>query len=152
MSANKESSSLEVLLSKDVTKDSLREHLLQPACLELFKQTDTPESLRSWAKALRSGESRQAHGCLKCDIDSEVSYCCLGVRAVLQNLNFETPDVGVFGALVWYSVSGSEESGLLPPSNLNTHIQDILAYANDGGFSFEEIASLLEAVAEALCS
>lgn len=101
-----------------------------------------------WVAALRSGKYKQATGALKV----HDSFCCLGVLCDLHSKESN---------LVWRDDDGEmkyfDEEGILPdpvikwagiaygnPSvTVDTERTD-LAEVNDAGFSFNEIAALIE--------
>lgn len=89
-----------------------------------------------WVAALRSGEYRQGAGCLHTE---DGKYCCLGV--------LQGPLLGQYigdndDCLSIYAFS---QSGLKGTLGENDNRQD-LADLNDGGWSFQDIADLIESV------
>lgn len=120
------------------------------------------EIKEKWVAALRSGEYKQAAGALKVNTKEGPAYCCLGVLCDLYAKEFDeewTTDTS--------SVTGKEYILFLDyettlPSNVmlwagllhsNPSIdlaeafggRSNLAQYNDAGYSFEEIAEVIEA-------
>lgn len=105
-----------------------------------------------WVAALRSGEYKQGRGLLR---DNYSNFCCLGVLCDLydkeQNFNSwqlvadnhyefgEEPEVPPFR--VWSSWAGMAERN--PVIQFPDGPQS-LAELNDQGYTFEEIANLIE--------
>lgn len=103
---------------------------------------------QNWVKALRSGEYNQAKGALYkpyIDGDGNDGYCCLGVLAQVDpNIEFQYDEE----AEAWY-VQSLEYQEFLPNDfmdlvGLNPDFSDDLAHHNDKGFTFDEIADLIE--------
>jgi hypothetical protein len=101
-----------------------------------------------WLQALRSKEYKQGSGCLK----KEDKFCCLGVLTDLyikeNNLNWSLDDssyvyekLPVPGSVVraW---AGLEYAN--PDIKIDKPFPDSLAGMNDDGYSFEEIADVIE--------
>lgn len=104
-----------------------------------------------WVEALRSGQYEQGSGALSCD----GQYCCLGVLceiAVEQGLELEvsTNDKGqkIFNADSAYLPTEVQEWAQLYGHNPEVLVEDYkeekLANLNDGGFSFHQIADVIE--------
>lgn len=106
-----------------------------------------------WLEALRSGEYPQARGSLK----SAHGYCCLGVLcelAVLAGLDIAV-DADPSGRTLYdgsdaylpHSVrdwAGLSDSNPRVPHQLGSLRTNNLAGYNDGGYTFFEIADLIE--------
>jgi len=142
---------------EEEAKQSLKETCLTPEYLQLFKETETPESLREWADALKSGDYKQGIGTLQTIEGDQISYCCLGVKGLLQGVEYSHYRRKVLSDqedsyLDFYKAAGTEgdQVGYIPESYLHLKIQGSLSLANDCGLPFEGIAEVLEAVAEAL--
>ena len=100
------------------------------------------EVKEKWLKALRSGEYKQASGQLTID----GNFCCLGVLCDIHSKEFK---------IKWHEGVYLGASGVLPDSVMNWAglTNDIVPYegkysslmmANDRGYSFEEIANIIE--------
>jgi hypothetical protein len=100
---------------------------------------------KKWLKALRSGEYKQGGGRLR----SGNKYCCLGVLCDL------TPEVkwvtNIVDASARYLVeSGTQQVfGFLPVDlreklGISPDEQKELSLLNDNGYTFEEIANVIE--------
>lgn len=104
---------------------------------------------KKWVAALRSNAYKQGRHFLRTDDDNEQLFCCLGVLCDLHaqecGLKWEKADTERFFFYLGHS-------GLLPQKVANWAetpcvpiINDIsLAYINDDGASFAEIANLVE--------
>lgn len=109
------------------------------------------ENRKKWVAALRSGEFDQAIGKLESE---DGRFCCLGVACRLANLPRE-----IHASYVIYGDPGDHEHNYLPTggaewlgletSNPSVLIKELnwqyLANLNDEGYSFAEIADLIEA-------
>lgn len=107
-----------------------------------------------WIKALRSGVFTQIQG----QLCSDQGYCALGVLSVLALLEGvctynETPEGGVFdgrstqlsyNVRAWAEIPDmlEDEAGLLPV--LINGKKTSIAFLNDEGVSFKELARLIE--------
>jgi len=123
-----------------------------------------PVIKKRWLKALRSGEYVQSQGCLH----DNAGYCCLGVLTDLflkekgEEWSMCEPPPGVFtstGILNYYAYGEvnylpeevQEWAGLhsksptvvMKESNHDNKI-DALAYLNDSGKTFQQIAQIIE--------
>jgi hypothetical protein len=125
------------------------------------------DNAKAWAEALRSGEYQQGRHALTV-VDTtgcrDERDCCLGVACKLAvNAGVIEPAEEVGGQLV-YNDSGRAESGILPEPvrawlGLMTRdstfvgesgLDDQLSSLNDGGASFERIATIIESEPEGL--
>ena len=119
-----------------------------------------PEFKRNWVEALRSGEYQQGMNHL---FDtgpsgpSQERYCCLGVACVTAGVEKDViyqMDLIDEGVLIGFQGErGDQEPFPVPDmlfgepslSNVEGVIIGILTWANDRGFSFEDIANWIEA-------
>ena len=111
-----------------------------------------------WVKALRSGEYKQGRSCL---MDEDGCYCCLGVLSKVQGrLNSYGVDggTGYGGSSVTLSHDNPlrkwlKQAGGFPNGG---HVQGVdsngderpyneLAAMNDNGYTFEQIADVIDA-------
>lgn len=118
-----------------------------------------PELKKKWVAALRSGEYGQCTGQLA---DGKGNYCCLGVLAHITN-NLETDlngnictKDGLFGNLGYdlateFGLEGYfREMGQLPITSLEGFTPEygdgniVLSELNDNGYTFSQIADLIE--------
>lgn len=108
---------------------------------------------KAWVEALRSGEYQQVKGCL-CDGNA---YCCLGVLSKIQGRLTDEGRDGEKGTqyilepdnpLIQYIGSAGEFP--LGVEVILSHKERIkgLAGLNDGGFTFSEIATIIEQIWE----
>ena len=111
-----------------------------------------------WLQALRSKEYEQGHGCLKesvydsCYSGYQDKFCCLGVLTDLyiqeNNLDWSSHSESLFyeGLPVPDSFvcswAGLEYAN--PEIKIDKPFADSLAEMNDHGYSFEEIADVIE--------
>jgi hypothetical protein len=103
---------------------------------------------KKWIKALRSGDYVQGTGKLCTVKPSGAKYCCLGVAAELA----EGEDAWIDPCGDWTHDPGGGVSLMMlnsstytyRPKGLNKYIVGALVSMNDGGKSFEEIASYIE--------
>ncbi len=125
------------------------------------------ERIRDFVAALRSGEYAQCSSYLSVTQDEAVSYCCQGVAllrygAALGYLVTRTPEgflhgrdpnvVGSIGTILtapgrfWHDMGLSEDPGSGFILNVNERGHDVPAYSdlNDSGFTFDQIADLIE--------
>jgi hypothetical protein len=101
-----------------------------------------------WLQALRSKEYEQGRGCLK----EEDKFCCLGVLTDLyikeNNLNWSLDDSScVYEKLPVPAPAVRDWAGLEyanPVIKIDKPFPDTLAGMNDHGYSFEEIADVIE--------
>ena len=110
--------------------------------------------------ALRSGKYKQSAGALH---TTDGGFCCLGVAEDLRGVEwredvFELSGIFVFGEGEAIHTAGLSRDGMAyygfakplgqyKPDNGN---ETALAYKNDSGVSFEEIATIIENEPEAL--
>lgn len=80
-----------------------------------------------WVKALRSGEFTQGVG----KFERDGKYCCLGVLCVVAGEPTVSSDVGVAGNWLFAKDAIGEA-------------RNDLAFKNDNGWSFPEIADYIE--------
>lgn len=108
-----------------------------------------PEIRKQWTAALRSDEFRQATGALRVDD----RHCCLGVLCELHrraNPDYEWKEpVPGLGYVYDKYISALPESvmlwaGLRSQNPRVTHPLRTLAQMNDDGFTFAEIADVIE--------
>lgn len=111
----------------------------------MTKQEIPIDEFNTWIAALRSGEYKQGRGCLQ----SEDGYCCLGVacKALIPEDKLELNDDGFLNA--GYPLSQPNAPEWL--KNINVDFSKkagrSLDVLNDcEGFTFDEIADVLEAV------
>ena len=101
-----------------------------------------------WLQALRSKEYEQNYGCLK---DGN-KFCCLGVLTDLyikeNNLNWtlkiENDFCERFAAPNWKVCDWADLKNPNPDVKIDKPFPDSLAGMNDHGYSFEEIADIIE--------
>lgn len=110
-----------------------------------------------WLKALRSGEYKQGNGCLK----SGDEFCCLGVLTDIyakeNNLQWKggfsadaktETDKVIYGKEAIPRAFVCEWAGLSEPNPKIKPIEknglDSLAGINDEGYTFEQIADIIE--------
>lgn len=114
----------------------------------------------AWLAALRSGEFKQGSGYLKVERSYGTYYCCLGVLCEILRVDLKKGPNGVFrytekdGTILSSSlpVEVCTKTGLEPLGNFvgsaalscKDPSGDALAYWNDTGKSFYEIAGFLE--------
>lgn len=115
-----------------------------------------------WVAALRSGEYKQAAGALKVDRKEGPTYCCLGVLCDLYAKEFDEEwETGVNEETRKEYILFLGYPSTLPPdvmfwagllySNPRIDLAEafggrtVLADYNDSGYSFEEIAQVIEA-------
>ena len=91
------------------------------------------ELKQKWVAALRSGEYAQGNGALK---DESGRYCCLGVLTVC--IDETAKDSRYLSGSLYLTVESTRKSGL------PTTDQRALAYMNDSGKSFPDIATYIE--------
>lgn len=108
----------------------------------------TPQELRKqWVDALRSGKYRQGQRRLRID----GGFCCLGVLCDLHPEAGQWKEYGVEVTLASHEfVSHGWRSAANAPPELYAAMQlpfhaDYLAMLNDQGYSFEQIANIIEA-------
>jgi hypothetical protein len=130
--------------------------------------TASPSTIRrrrkKWLEALRSGDFKQAKGCLKKQTKGEIRHCCLGVAAELAGVQSQRDEhslgSGVFHFRFQDEGLAFEQSQMLPEGGmewlgLNTDDPHInlkdkddcylnLAGLNDRGWSFAKIADAIE--------
>lgn len=114
-----------------------------------------PKIKKLWVAALRSGEYKQTHGQLR---NEEAGFCCLGVlcnihaqmhpeiAARQQDPNMymgsrEFPPVAVDE---WATTLGDPLENLYVVSKGKQLYRDTLGGFNDDGFTFDEIADMIE--------
>jgi hypothetical protein len=130
-----------------------------------------PEIKERWLEALRSGEYKQGRKLLSSVAeDGTVSYCCLGVLCELAHqsdlvtkvataaqdgaVQYRGAGLGSDGpqgstaylpydVMKWAGLPDSE--GYIPQSPQEDHLPTSLASMNDTGFTFAEIADVIEA-------
>jgi len=112
-----------------------------------------------WCERLRSGKFKQGRGSLKRfgKNDGIITYCCLGVLADMAVEEGVIEEPNLKDNLYFYD--NNVYAVLLPPvvqnwaglktcegkiSSLNTSVGASLAYFNDKGISFNDIAVLIE--------
>lgn len=112
---------------------------------------------QQWIDALRSGNYKQCKEHLKTeDIDGQISYCCLGVATELfdpdaHELKLQLSKTGG-GRRVSFDETASQKT--VDELNLRSPVGSFsldspfyyqsLAYMNDQGATFEEIAAIIE--------
>jgi hypothetical protein len=116
---------------------------------ENYKKVIFP-GLNEWVAALRSGEYQQGSDLLHNQVKNQ--YCCLGVLCKVRNEEFH--DTYYLDTLnSGYKILRS--SGDLPSGVIITYKNNIgnikrynLSIINDDGFTFDQIADILEQVYE----
>jgi hypothetical protein len=115
-----------------------------------------PEIKDRWLRALRSGEYRQGRGRLKgtSTFDGSARYCCLGVLCELAVQDGVIPAPEETGPRSLYGSDGELTWSDLPTSvaawaGLDDHdpapaTGRKLSDRNDDGWSFEDLANLIE--------
>lgn len=113
---------------------------------------------KQWVEALRSGEYKQAVGCLR-DAHDEVGrseldgFCCLGVLCDLYAKEYRQPvEVGsgpVWGCTDDFEIPFDGQTAMPPPyvlewAGIRRSVADTLADLNDHGTEFTEIADQIE--------
>jgi hypothetical protein len=109
--------------------------------------TATPEERRAhWVTKLRSGEYEQITGFLR----TENGNCCLGVLCDIASPGrWQT---GTHADVVFNFVFGASNYDTLPPDSILAEVgidqdmADDLAQANDGGETFDEIATRIATI------
>lgn len=100
---------------------------------------NNPDLRAKWIAALRSGEYRQARGGL---IDDTGARCCLGVACAVAGV----PDDEVKARNTFINLD-IFRAGFQVELGLDLVKLNILAFRNDNGLTFAEIADMLEAQA-----
>lgn len=109
----------------------------------------TKKEFTDWLEKLRSGKYKQGEGLLKYESEIEdepCNYCCLGVLGEVlaeEGKGCYEPD-SYFYYFEPIEISEEREETFLPSSFMSRDLQDLLAFYNDGGASFTEIADALE--------
>jgi hypothetical protein len=103
----------------------------------------TDDEVREWLVNLRSGNFEQA----KSNLFSDGNYCCLGVLAEQCDLFGEVAGGKSRGTMLCNIDINSDDESKNSPINykLVGEIQDMLAQMNDNGYSFTNIAEVIEA-------
>lgn len=129
-----------------------------------YTTEEIKEHRKEWVAALRSGKYKQAVGKLKkTDEDGALRYCCLGVACDLVGLKGEELENGLFvfpkshgswmttdsllprEAMEWLGVDVDGPSVYTEEVGDNGESEyDELAQLNDNGYSFDQIAALIE--------
>lgn len=109
------------------------------------------QNLRRWSQTLRSNTYQQGHGMLKLvNPDATASYCCLGVLASTEFPQHFDESSGKFACPLPNSRTVFSGYGFLPEfvftayTGLPINIMDRLMQMNDRGFTFDEIADILD--------
>jgi hypothetical protein len=126
------------------------------------------DNVKAWVEALRSGEYKQGMGCLTTVADDGSEYnCCLGVAcklAVEAGVIKAPKGNRAYDGGVYYRDGDDVQSAILPDAvrawlGLATTdstfyredgTQEKLTSLNDGGTSFERIATIIESNPEGL--
>ncbi len=96
-----------------------------------------------WVAELRNGRRHQGRGRLRQDAVTVTFWCCLGVLAdILARDRWQCSPTGGDWSVDGNSAYLSDE--LLARAGLSDWQQRMLARMNDDGFTFEELASLIE--------
>lgn len=102
------------------------------------------EQIKTWIKALRSGEYKQTSGAMQ----DKFGYCCLGVGCKIT-IDPELLEVDISGCIRG-GYPGSQHHAPEWLKNINSDYEDktglTLVSLNDGGCSFNYIADKLEEV------
>ena len=106
---------------------------------------------RKWLAALRSGEYKQAKGCLR-NVNNE--FCCLGVAVDVMSPSTWLKTLNSYDE---YSYRKFGQSEIISDEEFNRFIPmyiqntlpfyvcvDTLTYLNDGGYTFVQIADIIE--------
>jgi len=101
-------------------------------------------------KALRSGKYRQLKGVLRgFNVNKEIGFCCLGVACDISGLSVWNYS-GYLGdhtslpRAVKEKLNWSSENGYIRDYEDDIYVTD-LAVLNDMGFTFDQIADIIEA-------
>lgn len=101
------------------------------------------ENRKEWVEALRSGNYEQGQEGLFYKEGNKEKYCCLGVAcSILGYQNVQLNDCSYINE-PYYGASIENDK----PSEkfgLNIKQQELLAYLNDQGISFNDIAAVIE--------
>jgi hypothetical protein len=102
-----------------------------------------PEIKAKWVAALRSGEYEQGHTYIR---NRDNKFCCLGVLCDTLDPTLWAADGGCFsylGSVANLPDSLQQEFEL---GSMGTHpnLDQSLASMNDSGYTFEEIADIIE--------
>lgn len=96
-----------------------------------------PEIKKLWVEALRSGEYEQGRDMLKDPADNK--FCCLGVLCELSGLTYEAANLVPPPEIVaWARLPDADPK-------VKSVEKNSVAYFNDMGFTFAQIADLIEA-------
>jgi hypothetical protein len=110
-----------------------------------------PKHIKTWIKALRSGEYKQCQGTLKGElVDGSTGFCCLGVynEVVLKLPLFTQPLLkNAYGVSVSSAQPCADGPGLVYSKirkRVNEAVVDEGIKMNDNGEPFKEIADMIE--------
>lgn len=107
----------------------------------------TRSQAEAWLEALRSGKHQQAAGslCTIDPVDQTRSYCCLGIRALVEGATFRqgAGEVEVFAPGTDDKIGKINDSDMLvsmwaEPRGLAYDVQTLLARLNDGNTAWIE--------------
>ena len=104
-----------------------------------------PEDKKLWLDALRNGDFQQGNGALAEKRGNTIYYCCLGVLCEIKQV--QKVDTGSTSNIRYGTSMDESSASYLPDymeSVLPTEYQKALAQMNDAGFTFEEIAQVIE--------
>lgn len=106
-----------------------------------------PELKRQWLEALRSGKHKQGTGTLSFELNDETFDCCLGVYCRVRGARITGRFQEHPGSRIELYF-GSERASAYLPKELNvelpTTLQALFMGLNDGGYTFEQIARVVE--------
>ena len=102
-----------------------------------------PQSKKAWVKRLRSGEYKQGRVYLGARYSGgNTTYCCLGVLGVQTR---ECKWVSAFNnKQILHTPTGSSATLEDGHRGLRSDVQRSLAYINDEGVTFKQIANIIE--------
>lgn len=110
-----------------------------------------PKVKQQWVAALRSGEYKQGQGLLHYHDGGDDRMCCLGV---LSHLAYQAEvcdrEVDEYGEFTYSGSNNYLPYRVVDWAGLNTHNPGVLeepknlANLNDAGFTFDQIADLIE--------
>lgn len=104
-----------------------------------------PEDKKLWLDALRGGDFQQGNEVLAKKRGNTLYYCCLGVLCEIKQV--PKVDNGSTSS-IRYGTSMDESSASYLPDYMENvlppNYQRALAQMNDAGFTFEEIAQVIE--------
>ena len=127
------------------------------------------QARKLWVSALKGGYYKQTVGYLHTKKDGQDKFCCLGVACELYkelegNINCEEQQNEDQTVIGYGPLEGYISTQILPPLVQNwlglesdagifqgNELENSLVDLNDSGFSFKEIADVIEKEPEGLC-